>query len=228
LKRLDWLIACITLVLLGTGLMWGLVWAPAETFMGDVYRIIYVHVPCAWISLLAYTLSFGACLVYLFRESLRADAFAEASAEVGVLFNALLLITGSIWGKPTWGVWWTWDPRLTTAAVMFFLYAGYISLRKVVTDPDKRATWAAVVGIIIFVDIPIVWFSVKWWNSLHQLQSSPKTMSPDMVLALRINAFAFLGLMILFIRQIYQSARYRQRQLTDVPPALKPAIDGAK
>ena len=222
MKRLDWLIACITLVLLGTGLMWGLVWAPAETFMGDVYRIIYVHVPCAWISLLAYTLSFGACLVYLFRESLRADAFAEASAEVGVLFNALLLITGSIWGKPTWGVWWTWDPRLTTAAIMCIAFAGYLALRRFVIEPERRASWSAIVAIIIYADIPLVWFSVKWWNSLHQLQSSPQTVSPDMYLPLRVSAFAFLFLMIAFIRGRYHIARVIQRSELSEPPGPAP------
>src|SRR5688572_28777698 len=97
--------------------------------MGDVYRIIYVHVPAAWVALLACTVSFGACVVYLFRSSTVADAVAEASAQVGVVFAALLLVSGSIWGRPTWGVWWTWDPRLTTAAIMFFAYCGYLALR---------------------------------------------------------------------------------------------------
>ena len=226
-KTFDWIVGGITAILLGLGIYWGLVLAPAEAFMGEVYRIIYVHVPCAWMSLLGYTLCFGCCLWYLFTSSDRADALGEAAAEAGVVFNALLLITGSIWGKPTWGVWWTWDPRLTTAAVMFFLYAGYLALRHTVPDPEKRATWSAVIGVIIFVDIPIVWYSVKWWNSLHQLQSSPKTMSPEMVTALRINAFAFLGILALCVRQSYFIARLRQKEEIGQPPPLTAAEEGA-
>ncbi|MEZ4271992.1 MAG: cytochrome c biogenesis protein CcsA [Myxococcota bacterium] len=127
----------------------------------------------------------------------------------------MLLITGAIWAKPTWGVWWSWDPRLTTAAIMFFAYAGYIAMRHFVEEPELRATWSAVVGIMIYVVIPIVWFSVKWWNSLHQLQSSPSTVGTQsdgpnyMVQALRLNAFAFLGFYLWFLRLRYGIARAR-------------------
>src|SRR6185312_10268231 len=102
-------------------------------------------------------------LAYLVRRRPTMDYLAHAGVEVGVVFNTTGLITGSIWGRPTWGVWWSWDPRLTTAAIMFFAFAGYVTLRRFVEEPERRATWAAVVAIIIFADIPIVWFSVKWW-----------------------------------------------------------------
>ena len=182
----------VGLALLIVGTHFALAGTPPDRDMGDVYRIIYVHVPSAWVALIAYTVTLAASIVYLVRASLTADVIAEASAELGVLFNAVLLVTGSLWGKPTWGTYWDWDPRLTTAAIMLFAFLGYLALRRFVDSPEKRATWSAVVAIIIYADIPIVWFSVKWWNSLHQTQSSPATVSAPMVDALQINAVAFV------------------------------------
>jgi heme exporter protein C len=206
------------LILLGAGAAWGLYVAPPERMMGDVYRIMFVHVPSAWLALVAYTVTFLASCAYLWRGSDRADALAEASAELGIVFNALLLITGSIWGKPTWGVWWTWDPRLTTAAVLLFAFLGYLALRRLTEDPARRAVWASVMAIVIFADVPIVWFSVKWWNSLHQLQSSPATVAAPMVVALRLNAFAYLALYLTFLGPRFRLARRRSRALLP-PPA---------
>lgn len=214
------LFAGIALVLLAVGTYLGLVAAPTERMMGDVYRIMFVHVPAAWITLIAYTVTLVSSLVYLMKSSPKADALAEASAEVGVLFNSILLVTGSIWGRPTWGVWWSWDPRLTTAAIMFCAFAGYLLLRRMVDTREKRASWAAVVAIVIYVDIPIVWFSVKWWNSLHQLQSSPATVDPMMVTALRVNAFAFLFMYLTFTSLRYQLARLRAGMEQLEPPAV--------
>ena len=151
-------------------------------------------------------------MAYLFKPSWKTDALAEASAEVGLLFGAVGVLLGSIWGKPTWGVYWTGIPRLTTAAIMLVAYMGYLALRRFVEDPEKRAVWSAVVGIIASVDLPIVWFSVKWWRSLHQVQSTPKTVDPDMVLPLRLNAFAFLALVTLFILHRYRIAMARARR----------------
>jgi heme exporter protein C len=219
---LDWALPTLGLGLLAVGAYQGLVAAPADRMMGDVYRIMFVHVPSAWLSLVAYTVNFGASLWFLFKGRDWADALAEASAEVGVVFNCLLLITGSIWGRPTWGVWWSWDPRLTTAAIMLFAFSGYLTLRRFVEDPERRNTWAAVVAVVIFADIPIVWFSVKWWNSLHQLQSSPATVASPMVVALRINAFAFLFLYTWFVRQRMALARVRQQHELSEPPGGAP------
>ena len=208
----------IALLLLLVGAYEGLVEAPRERMMGDVYRLLYVHVPAAWITLVAYTVTFVASVVYLFGSRDGADALAEASAEVGVLLNVILLLTGSIWGRPTWGVWWTWDPRLTSAAIMFFAFVGYLALRRFVDAPQRRATWAAVVAIVVYVDIPIVWFSVKWWNSLHQIQSSPQTVASAMVLPLRINAFAFLFTYAALTYHRYHLARMQAESAIDEPP----------
>jgi len=192
------------LVAIGVGLLlwgswWGLFWAPRESYMGDVQRIMYVHVPTAWNALLAFTFAFACALASLVRGGWRWDARLEAAVEVGVMLAALLCIQGSIWAKPTWGVWWDWDPRLTTTAVMVFAFAGILTLRQLVDDPVKRAAWAAVATIIAYVNVPLVYFSVRWWNSLHQVQSTPATVSSAFHWPLRINAFGVLFLMSGFI-----------------------------
>jgi len=162
-------------VFLAAGSYWGLAKAPAELFMGDVQRIMYVHVPTAWNAMLALTFSFVCAVCYLLTNSWKWDSRLEAGMEMGVVLSILLCIQGSIWAKPTWGVWWDWDPRLTTTAVMVFAFGAILALRASVEDPARRAVWSAVSCIIAFVDVPVVYLSVKWWNSLHQAQSSPET-----------------------------------------------------
>ena len=208
--------------MLALGAWFGLVKAPPDREMGDVYRIIYVHVPCFWMAFLAVTLNFACSVLYLIKGSWKLDALAESSAEVGVLFGATGLTLGSIWARPTWGVWWTWDPRLTTAAIMLVSYAGYLALRRFVEDPERRAVWSAVVAIIAFADVPIIWYSVQWWKSQHQIQSSPKTVDPQMVFALRWNALAMLGLLIFFIWSRYRIALRDRQQEVALPDALPP------
>lgn len=190
-------------------------WAPTERDMGDVYRILFAHVPLLWMSLVALTINFGASIAYLlFKKSWVSDSLAEASAAVGLMLGATGVALGSIWAKPTWGVWWIWDPRLTSAAILLIIYTGYVALRKFIDDPDRRATWSAVVGIISYVDIPIIWFSVRWWKSIHQIQSSPQTVDADMTVVLRWNAVAMLCLMFVFLYQRYRLAMIdREREL---------------
>lgn len=212
----------MTVLLFGLGITWGLYVAPPDRMMGDVYRILFVHVPSAWLALVAYTVTLVASVLYLWRGTLFWDAVAEASAELGVMFNVLLLITGAIWGKPTWGVWWTWDPRLTTAAIMCFAFLGYLALRELAGDVVRRASWSAVAAILIYADIPLVWFSVRWWNTLHQMQSSPETMAAPMVVALRLNAFAFLSLYMWMMRHRVPLAGYRHRRHLEEPPQPAP------
>ncbi|MDO8461966.1 MAG: cytochrome c biogenesis protein CcsA [Deltaproteobacteria bacterium] len=180
---------------------WGLVRAPADRMMGDVYRILFVHVPAAWNALLLLTVSFVGCLLYLLRRKEFWDRLAHSSMEIGLVLTGLVLPLGSLWAKPTWGVWWTWDPRLTTTMILFILYAGVLILRQLIDDPVRRAKISSAVGLLIYLNVPIVYLSVRWWRSLHQLQSSPSTMDPQMVLALRLNAFALLGLAVFFLVQ---------------------------
>jgi heme exporter protein C len=205
------------------GSWYGLFVAPPETYMGQVQRIMYVHVPTAWNALLAITFGFFAALAFLFRSDWKWDARLEASIEVGVLLCFLLCCQGAIWAKPTWGVWWDWDPRLTTTAVLLFAFLGILALRRFVEDPMRRAVWSAVATIIAYVDVPIVYFSVKWWNSLHQTQSTPGTVSSQFYLPLRMNAFGVLFIMTGFIMLRSRIARERVEQ--ELAPPL-PARGG--
>jgi heme exporter protein C len=213
-----WIAAGVVLLLIGSYL--GLFVAPAERFMGDVQRIMYVHVPTAWNALLAITFAFVCAMAYLFTTNPKWDARMEGSIEVGVLLSFLLCVQGSIWAKPTWGVWWDWDPRLTTTAVLLFAFLGILALRRFVDDPARRAMWSAVATIIAFVDVPIVYYSVRWWNSLHQLQSSPATVSSQFHLPLRMNAFGMLFLMIGLISLRSRLAAVRRVAETAPPPLM--------
>ncbi len=141
--------------------------APTEATMGDVQRIFYFHVPSAWVAFLAFFLVFLFSIVYLFRSQKRWDALAASSAEIGVLFCTLVLVTGPIWAKPVWGLWWTWDARLTLTLVLWLIYVAYLMLRHYMVDPERRATFAAVLGVVGFIDVPLVYFSIRWWRTQH-------------------------------------------------------------
>jgi len=184
-----------------------------------VQRIMYVHVPTAWNALLAMTLAFACAVVFLFNGDFKWDSRMEGAIETGVVLAFLLCCQGAIWAKPTWGVWWDWDPRLTTTAVLLFAFLGILALRKFVEDPARRAIWSAVATIIAYVDVPIVYFSVRWWNSLHQQQSNPGTVSKQFWLPLRLNAFGILFLMVAFIMLRARIASLRLKQELAPPMA---------
>jgi heme exporter protein C len=207
-------------LLLLAGSYIGLFRAPSEAFMGDVYRIMYVHVPTAWNTMLAFSFAFFCALLFLFRGDFRWDSRHEAALEVGVVLSALLCMQGSLWAKPTWGVWWDWDPRLTTTAVMLFSFSGILALRRFLDDPVKRATWSAAATIIAYVNVPLVYFSVRWWNSLHQMQSSPETVSAPFLIPLRTNAFGVLFLMtgLIMVRARIAALRLEQELAPPLPP----------
>ncbi len=197
--RLPHALVALGVVCLLVGSYFGLFVAPPEHYMGDVQRIMYVHVPTAWNALLAMTFAFGCAIVFLLTNNWKWDGRLEGAIEVSVLLAFLLCCQGAIWAKPTWGVWWDWDPRLTTTAVLLFAFAGILALRRFVDDPVKRGVWSSVATVIAYVDVPIVYYSVRWWNSLHQQQSSPASVSSQFYLPLRLNAFGILFLMSGFI-----------------------------
>lgn len=192
-----------------------LLWAPTDAVQGDVYRVLFVHVPSAWLAYLAFVVVFVASVGWLLTRRPWFDALAVASAEIGVLFTGVFIVAGSIWAKPTWGVWWTWDPRLVTTAIMFCMYVGYLLLRSLSTGFERRATRAAVLGIVAVVDLPIVHFSVLWMNSLHQLPTvlRPGTAGPamdaqmGMTLGLSVVAFTLVYLALLAERMDIERAR---------------------
>jgi heme exporter protein C len=178
---------------LGVAAAFGL--APREATQGNVQRIMYVHVPAILVGYLAFTVVFVASIAYLARRRPAADRLAHASAEIGVLFTAISIVTGSIWGKPTWGTWWTWDARLTSVSIMFVIYLGYLLLRGMIDDRERAARFAAVLGIVAALDIPLVHFSVYWWRTLHQpptmLRPGSASMDPIIGLVLLVNVVAF-------------------------------------
>ena len=142
-------------------------YVPTEVTMGEVQKIFYFHVPSAWLAFFAFFLVFVFSIIYLIRRDKRWDTLAASSAEIGVLFCTLVLVTGPIWAKPVWGVWWTWDARLTLTLVLWLIYVAYIMLRHYMSDPERRATFSAVLGIIGFIDVPMVYFSIRWWRTQH-------------------------------------------------------------
>jgi len=163
---LGWL-TLVSLVALALFGLWG---APPDEVQGDAQRLMYLHVPTAWLAYLAFFITALASALYLWPRT-RAqtwDRMAGASAELGVLFTGLTLFVGSLWGRAVWGVWWAWDARLVTTAVLFFLYLGYLALRHTAADPVSGARRNAVAALIVFIDVPIVHFSVEWWRTLHQ------------------------------------------------------------
>lgn len=195
----------VLVVFLGTQLF-GVLTSPAESGMGNLQKIMYVHVPAAWSAFLAFGLVFVMSIAYLLRRRDSHDLLAASAAEVGVVLTGLTLALGSIWGRPTWGVWWTWDPRLTSTAVLFIIFAGYLALRSFVDEPGQRARWAAAVGILGFLNVPVVYMSVRWWRTLHQPSSSPATVDDPYVWGLRTNAVAFVLVTAYLIRRRYQAS----------------------
>src|SRR4030081_3511402 len=153
---------------IGYGLVAGLVFAPPDYQQGDAFRIIYVHAPSAWLSLFAYTSMAIAGAIALIWRIKMGHAVAAASAPIGASFTLLALVTGSLWGRPMWGTYWAWDPRLTSELILLFFYAGVMSLWRAVEDPSRAARAAAILTLVGAINLPIIKFSVDWWNTLHQ------------------------------------------------------------
>jgi heme exporter protein C len=184
----------ITLVLAAIGLWMGFFVAPTDATQGEVYRVIFIHVPSAWMAMWLYlVMAFWAAIGWAFKARL-ASMLARATAPTGAMFAFLALWTGAFWGKPTWGAWWVWDARLTSTLILLFLYLGYIALVEAIDDPRRADQAGALLAVVGAVNVPIIYFSVKWWNTLHQgasvsLTSSPK-MASTMLTAMLIMTFA--------------------------------------
>ena len=178
-RMLPWL-GWLSAAAIATGLYGGLVLAPPDYQQGDGFRIVYVHAPAAWLSMLVYGTMAGAAAIGLIWRIKLGHAVAAASAPIGASFTFLALATGSIWGKPMWGTWWVWDARLTSELLLLFLFAGIIALRSSIDDRDRADRAAAVLAVVGVVNLPIIHYSVYWWNTLHQGSTLTKLGKPSM------------------------------------------------
>lgn len=213
---IPWLGAA-TVLLLIVGLYWGLFVAPADYQQGESYRIMFIHVPSAWMSLFVYMAMAGAAAIGLVWKIKLAEVFAAAAAPVGASFTLLALVTGSIWGKPMWGTWWEWDARLTFELILFFVYLAVIALRSSIDDPRRAANASAILALVGVVVVPIIHFSVDWWNTLHQPASigkigtpsiHPSMLGPLLTMALAFQIYFFTVILMRMRNEILERERH--------------------
>ena len=218
IKPLYLALAVLTFLLIEGALYMALLQAPTERTMGDVQRIFYFHVPSAWVSFLAFFIVCIASIAFLRTGKAQWDRLAASSAEIGILFITLVLLTGPLWAKPVWNVYWTWDARLTTSLILWLIYIAYMMVRRYTSDPERGAKFAAVFGIIGFLDVPIVYMSIRWWRTLHPAPviRGGGGLAPEMKQALFFSLFAFT---VLYITLLLLSLRIRS--VEDKIQALK-------
>ena len=188
-------------------------WVPTEQVMGVAQRIFYFHVPLAWTGLLSTTVVFVSSIVYLWKGQRRWDAVAHSAVELSVMLITLTLITGATWAKMAWGVWWTWEPRLTTTLILWLMYMGYLMLRAYAPTPSLAARYSAVMGIIAFIDVPIVYFSVNWWRGIHPrvvgVGAASGGLDSDMLITLIFSVFTFT---VLFTYVLWERVSLRNAE----------------
>jgi len=204
-KLVPWF-AVVAAILAAWGLWLGMLRAPTDATQGDSYRIIFIHVPAAWMSMLLYVvMAFWAAIGWAFNARL-ASVVARAIAPTGAMFTFVALWTGALWGKPTWGTWWVWDARLTSELILLFLYGGYLALVSAIDDPRRGDRAGALLAIVGSVNVPIIYFSVVWWNTLHQGASVSVTTAPKMAavmlqaMLLMTLAFWSYAFAVIFVR----------------------------
>jgi heme exporter protein C len=201
-------------------------YAPEEVTMGPVQRIFYWHVASAWVGLLlAFTVVFLASIAYLRTRQRRWDKLAYCSAEIGVLFTTIVLVTGPIWGKAAWNTYWTWDPRLTTTLVLWFIYVAYLVIRGAAEGSERKARLAAVFGIIGWIDVPLVFLSIRWWRTIHPVVVTAKgfSMTPEMLTAMLGGLVAFTLLYFWFMQQRLRLEALR-REVADLKDELREGV----
>ena len=196
----------ITVALMVINLYLIFMWAPTDAILGHVQRIFYFHVPIAWVAFLSFFIVFLSSILYLWKRDARWDALAHSAAEIGVVFATLILITGIMWMRPVWGVWWTWEPKLTTSVILWLIYVAYLMLRSYAPNRSQAATYAAVLGIVGFIDVPIVYFAVEWWRSVHpELVVGPLaesgSLDPSMRTVLFFSMITFTLLFLFILRE---------------------------
>ncbi len=208
-KLIPW-IGFAAVVTLAWGLYLGLFVAPADYQQGQSYRIMFIHVPSAWMSMFVYVVMAAAGAASLVWKTKLAEVLASACAPIGASFTLITLVTGSLWGKPMWGTWWAWDARLTSELILLFLYIGVMALQASIDDPRRAARAAAVLALVGVVNIPVIHFSVEWWNTLHQPASVSKlgmpSIHPSMLAPLLLMA---VGFKLYFLTMVLVRMRYQ-------------------
>ena len=219
----------LTYVLMLLALYTIFIYAPVEKTMGVIQKIFYIHVPAAFLAYLAFFITFIASIFYLYRKDSRWDTVAHCAVETGVIFCTIVLITGPIWAKPIWNVWWTWDPRLTTTLILWFTYVAYLMLRRLVKE-NQRANLAAVFGIIGFINVPITFFSIRLWRTIHPvvITSRGLNMSGPMKFSLIITfiAFCFLFFALLISRIRLERLKMNIEEIKEIMDDMKGIYNG--
>ncbi|MDR3440212.1 heme ABC transporter permease [Telmatospirillum sp.] len=224
--------ACVLLI--GAGLYFALFVSPADYQQGQTVRIMYIHVPSAWLGMFGYSVMALASAAGLVWKNPLADLVAKASAPIGASFTFLCLATGSLWGKPMWGTWWAWDARLTSMLILLFLYFGYIALQNAFDDPGRGARAAAILALAGFVNVPVIKFSVDWWKTLHQpaslMKMSGPALHPSMLtpLLLMVSGFTcfFVAVLIVRVRTEILAAKIRALRLSEIHAAQGSGVAG--
>lgn len=220
LKKLDTIFSILLFFVVPIGLYFVFFYAPLEKIMGLIQKIFYFHVSSAWIGFFAFFITFIMSILYLITKKIIYDDIASASAEIGLIFCTIVIVTGPLWARPTWGVYWTWDPRLTSTLILWFIYVGYVMLRQFMEESQKRAQFSAALGIIGFINVPIVFLSIQWWeNTIHPnvVQKGGGGMHPDMFVAMQVCLFVFTIIYIsLLIRRLRIIFLERQVKLLEL------------
>jgi len=218
-RLIPWF-AGATVLVLGYGLYQSLFVAPPDYQQGESVRIMFIHVPAAWMSMFVYMVLAGAGAIGLIWNMKLAEMAATAAAPIGASFTFLALVTGSLWGKPMWGTWWVWDARLTSELILFFLYVGFMALQAAIDDPKRAARAGALFALVGVVNIPVIHFSVQWWNTLHQPASissinkigapaiAPSILIPLLIMAVAFMLFFATVLLVRLRAEILQRERY--------------------
>ena len=228
-KLIPWF-AVATSILLGVGLYQGLFVSPPDYQQGESVRIMYVHVPAAWLSMFVYMVMASAAAIGLIWNMRLAEMAATAAAPIGASFTLLALVTGSLWGKPMWGTWWAWDARLTSELLLFFLYLGFMALQAAIDDPRRAARAGALLALVGVVNIPVIHFSVQWWNTLHQPASlstinkiGTPAIHPSLLIPLLIMTLAFMLFFVtLLLMRMRAEILHRERYTGWVTELVKP------
>jgi heme exporter protein C len=228
LDRIGTICTWLVLPMMVIALFGAFLYAPTEAVMGNVQRIFYFHVPSAWVAFLSFLVTCVFSIAYLARNKRRYDAIAVSSAEIGIVFATIAIITGTLWARPVWNTWWTWDPRLSTTLILWLIYMAYMMLRGAIEDEEQRARFSAVLGIIGFLDVPIVFMAIRWWRTIHPVliggSASPDVkgqfnMEPQMVVALLLGVTTFTLLYLVLLAR-----RVKLEETTDRVARLKQAF----